>query len=210
MSSAMDLTREQLEQIGSYVRENLGTWIRIVDPPIVARMEPEYLERMVRLEEELKSQRELMLQGFAAMDKRFEQVDKRFDETRADMNARFEQMIAGTNARFDQVDRRFAEMRADSNARFEEMRADSNARFEQMIAETNARFGQMDRRFEEARSETGTHFEQMERQFEESRTDVRSRFSDSRHHTNVWMTVLTIVIAVTSVAGPVLAALVTG
>ena len=60
MSSAMDLTREQLEQIGSYVREHLGTWIRVVDPPIIARMEPEYLERMVRIEEELKSQRELM------------------------------------------------------------------------------------------------------------------------------------------------------
>ena len=92
MSSAMDLTREQLEQVGSYVREHLGTWIRVVDPPIVARMEPEFLERMVRIEEELKGQRELMQQGFLAMERRFEQVDRRFDETRADMNARFEQV----------------------------------------------------------------------------------------------------------------------
>jgi len=104
MSSAMDLTREQLEQVGSYVREHLGTWIRVVDPPIVARMEPEFLERMVRIEEELKGQRELMQQGFLAMERRFEQVDRRFDETRADMNARFDETWADMNARFEQVD----------------------------------------------------------------------------------------------------------
>ncbi|MFW6312762.1 MAG: hypothetical protein ACOC2N_02640 [Spirochaetota bacterium] len=152
MGSAIDLTREQLEQIGSYVREYLGTWIRVVDPPIVARMEPEYLERMVRIEEELKGQRELMQQGFVAM-------ERRFDETRADMNARFEQM-----------DRRYDEARADRDARFNETRADMNSGFEQ----------------------------------------VDKRFEDSRHHTKVWMTVLTIIIAVTSFAGPLVAAMVTG
>jgi len=35
---------------------------------------------MVRVEEELKHQRELMRQGFEQVEKRFEQVDKRFDE----------------------------------------------------------------------------------------------------------------------------------
>lgn len=47
-------------------------------PPVV--YEIELRERMVRVEEELKHQRELMRQGFERMDKRFEQVDKRFDD----------------------------------------------------------------------------------------------------------------------------------
>ena len=37
-------------------------------------------ERMVRVEEELRHQRELMQQGFELMDKRFEQVDRRFEQ----------------------------------------------------------------------------------------------------------------------------------
>ena len=47
-------------------------------PPAV--YEIELRERMIRVEEELKHQRELMQQGFAMMDKRFEAVDKRFEE----------------------------------------------------------------------------------------------------------------------------------
>lgn len=43
-------------------------------------------ERMVRVEEELKAQRELMERGFVAVDKRFE-----------DMNDRFEDMHQHTN-----------------------------------------------------------------------------------------------------------------
>ena len=35
---------------------------------------------MIRVEEELKHQRELMQQGFAMMEKRFQQVDKRFEQ----------------------------------------------------------------------------------------------------------------------------------
>lgn len=181
MGSAIDLTREQLEQIGSYVREYLGTWIRVVDPPIVARMEPEYLERMVRIEEELKGQRELMQQGFVAMERRFEQFDRRFDETRADMNSRFE------------------EMRVDTNARFEESRADMNARFEQM-----------DRRYDEARADRDARFNETRADMNSGFEQVDKRFEDSRHHTKVWMTVLTIIIAVTSFAGPLVAAMVTG
>ena len=56
------------------------------------------------------------------MDKRFEQVDKRFTELRQDMNKRFEQ-----------VDKRFTELRQDMNKRFAEHREDTNNRFEQMM-----------------------------------------------------------------------------
>jgi len=79
------------------------------------RYELELRERIVRVEEELKHQRELMLEGFNRVDRRFEQlisemnarfaqVDKRFEQ----MDKRFEQM----EKRFEQVDRRFEIMTA--------------------------------------------------------------------------------------------------
>lgn len=60
------------------VRRNLGAWLQEVAPRMVT--DRELLERMVRIEEELKLQRELMQQGFAAVDKRFEDMNKRFDD----------------------------------------------------------------------------------------------------------------------------------
>lgn len=102
MGRTMELSREMLESIEEYVRDNLKNWMREEATDQI----PLLMERSVRIEEELKTQRELMHQGFAHMEKslslmerRFEQVDKRFEELRSDMNARFEQ-----------VDKRFEEM----------------------------------------------------------------------------------------------------
>jgi hypothetical protein len=58
-------------------------------------LERELLERVVRVEEELRHQRELMQQGFAAMERRFEQVDKRFEQV---------------DKRFEQVDKHLTEL----------------------------------------------------------------------------------------------------
>ena len=44
------------------------------------RYELDLRERIIRVEEELKHQRELMIEGFKQMEKRFEQVDKRFEQ----------------------------------------------------------------------------------------------------------------------------------
>ena len=77
----MSLQEAELEQIGSYVRTHLGEWLaesQVVWSP--EAYERDLRERMVRVEEELRHQRELMQQGFALMEKRFEQVDKRFEE----------------------------------------------------------------------------------------------------------------------------------
>ncbi len=54
--------------------------------------------RMLKVEEELRHQRELMQQGFAMMEKRFEQVDKRFEQM---------------DKWFDQTDRRIQEVHDD-------------------------------------------------------------------------------------------------
>ncbi len=89
MSTAMKLTEEQLEQIGSYIESNFD---RISAKSNVIQLRPydiQLIERMTRIEEELKAQRELMQFGFNQMDKRFEAVDKRFE----DVNKRFTVMM---------------------------------------------------------------------------------------------------------------------
>lgn len=99
----------------AFIKEHIGEWLMELSlgkPPAV--YEVELRERMVRVEEELKHQRELMLKGFEQMDrrleeqkiymeKRFEQVDRRLDEQRSYMEKRFEQV----DKRFEQVDKRF-------------------------------------------------------------------------------------------------------
>ncbi len=69
------------------------------------------MERAVRVEEELRHQRELLIDFRADINRRFEDVNKRFE----DMNKRFDDMF------------KYLEMsREDSNKRFEDM----NTRFD--------------------------------------------------------------------------------
>lgn len=82
MEQTMELSHEQLESIGRYVRGNLSAWIGEIYTPRDIQLS----ERMVRLEEELKGQRELMQQGFALMEKRFEHMSKSMDQRFEDMH----------------------------------------------------------------------------------------------------------------------------
>jgi predicted nuclease with TOPRIM domain len=90
------IEEKDFELIEEFLKNNLS---RIISdqgysrPPVV--YEIELRERMVRVEEELKNQRELMMKGFEMSEKRFEQVDKRFEQV---------------DKRFEQVDRRFEQM----------------------------------------------------------------------------------------------------
>ena len=114
----MALTKEDLKQIEDHIKSNIGSWIGNVSLTKSSYFnEVELLERMVRVEEELKNQRELMLMGFEQtnkrfeemqknMDKRFEQVDKRFEEMQKNMDRRFEQV----DKRFEQIDKRFEDV----------------------------------------------------------------------------------------------------
>jgi len=101
----------------AFIKRHLGEWLaeeRLGKPPAVYDME--LRERMVRVEEELRHQRELMRQGFEQMERRFEQVDKRFEQ----VDKRFEQVdkrFEQIDKRFEQVDRRFEQV----DARFGEM-----------------------------------------------------------------------------------------
>ncbi len=83
----MALAKEDIEEI----KELIVTVIAERRPEAAGnnvRYELEIRERIVRVEEELKHQRELMLEGFKQMEKRFEQVDKRFEQ----IDKRFEAM----------------------------------------------------------------------------------------------------------------------
>jgi hypothetical protein len=71
------LAQEDIE----FIQKNLGIWLAeqsLAKPPVV--YEIELRERMVRVEEELKHQRELMRQGFEQIEKRFAQIDRRFEQ----------------------------------------------------------------------------------------------------------------------------------
>jgi acyl carrier protein phosphodiesterase len=114
MSDAMELTPQALNQIGDYVRRNLPGWLREAEGTTLN-------ERMIRVEEELKTQRELMREGFAQVDKRFELMEKRFEQ----VDKRFEQVdkrFEQVDKRFDQIDKRFEEF----GQRFADMHSFTN------------------------------------------------------------------------------------
>lgn len=86
------------------------------------------LERIVRVEEELKSLREISEAKFEALQREmkvfFEASEKRFEALQREMNARFE----AVDKRFEAVDKRFEAM----DKRFESLQREMNARFEAM------------------------------------------------------------------------------
>ena len=92
----MSLAEEDIQ----FIKDHLGEWLAeqsLGKPPAV--YEIELRERMVRVEEELKHQRELIKTVLVEMDKRFDAVDKRFEAMQNQMDKRF-----------DAVDKRFEEL----------------------------------------------------------------------------------------------------
>ena len=115
VAEPMTLRDEDVGRIGEYVKP----WLREIVEEMVPRLEPggagaQLLERMVRVEEELKAQRTLMDERFNFMAQRFEETGARTDARFDAVDRRFEEAGAHMDARFDAVDRRFEDM----NARF--------------------------------------------------------------------------------------------
>ncbi len=71
------LAQEDIAQIERLIEQVIARQPEKLNANV--RYELDLRERTVRVEEELKHQRELMIQGFEAMEKRFEHVDKRFE-----------------------------------------------------------------------------------------------------------------------------------
>ncbi|MGZ3972000.1 MAG: hypothetical protein ACXV8W_08425 [Methylobacter sp.] len=127
----MALAQEDIEQIQLLIKKVLSETPETLNANV--RYELDLRERTIRVEEELKHQRELMVEGFKQMEKRFEQADKRFEQ----IDKRFEQI----DKRFEQVDKRFEQV---------------DKRFEQV----EKRFEQMDKKFDLQHQEImGLHHE---------------------------------------------------
>ena len=78
----MAIGEADVQRIGEYVKPWIRGVIAEMMPPRAQPFDRELLERMVRVEEELKSQRELMDERFVSMDRRFEEArdrDRRSD-----------------------------------------------------------------------------------------------------------------------------------
>ncbi len=95
MSNAMELNQDTLKEIVEYVKQHLIEWTRETGTSGVGasaaeeiRREIDIRERIVRVEEELKASRELMREGFAAVDKRFEDMNSRFTDMQKHTNRR--------------------------------------------------------------------------------------------------------------------------
>ena len=125
----MPLQQQDLETITDHIQKAFPA---LLEGSASVTMHPSqsayWLERIAKIEEELRHQREILEMMMQQMEKRFEQIDKRFEEMRQDMNRRFEQMdrhfemmMQQMDKRFEQVDKRFDEMRQDMNQRFEQM-----------------------------------------------------------------------------------------
>ena len=78
--AAMELSSEQKDYIGSYIRDNLKLWIGESGAnQLINEREMEIRERIIRVEESLDKHIALTRQGFEQVDKRFESIDSRFN-----------------------------------------------------------------------------------------------------------------------------------
>ena len=135
----MALTKTDLQQVQEYLREHIVDWF-----PMPAL---QLNERIIRVEEELKHQRELMLQGFENVDRRFEDLRENLDRRFDAIDKRFEVI----DTRFEESQRafykRFDESQRALDVRFTESQKATDKRFEELHITMNARFGDMNRRF---------------------------------------------------------------
>lgn len=92
-----------MEEIGIFIKQNIREWVQPIILEFNRNREINLAERFVRVEEELKSQRELMKQGFELSEKRFEDLHRQMDQRFLQIDKRFEQV----DKRFEQIDKRF-------------------------------------------------------------------------------------------------------
>jgi len=114
-SMASKLTKEHLEQIAEYLADKFpAIKQRRASAANSREIEIEIRERIVRVEEELKNQRDIIRELIISM-------DKRFHEIRLAMNVRFEQVdkhFEQIYKRFESTDKQVDNLRTDMDKRF--------------------------------------------------------------------------------------------
>lgn len=106
------MTDKELERIGNYVQDHLPEWMDGERSPGSGPREArdESRERLIRLEEAISRQGDLIEKMLHRMDMRFEQTNRRIDDMNRLMDMRIEQ-----------VNRRIDELTLQMNIRFEQM-----------------------------------------------------------------------------------------
>ena len=117
----MSLAQEDINQVETIIHKIIQETPEYKNANV--RYELDLRERVIRVEEELKHQRDLIMQSIAMMEKRFEQVDKRFEQ----VDKRFEQV----DKRIEQIDRRIDLLQIEMKERFTQV----DKRFDQMHQE---------------------------------------------------------------------------
>ncbi len=143
------------EKVDELLAERLAAFVQANEQ---RARELSLMERVVRVEEELRALKEVQITHFQASEKRFEALQR-------EMAARFEGMQRENNTRFEAMDRRFEAMEKRFEAmdkRFEALQREMNARFETV----DKRFEAMDKRFEALQREMNARFEAVDRRFE--------------------------------------------
>ena len=139
----MVLGAEDVQRIADYVKPWLRDTILDLIPRRPSDIDTRLLERMIRVEEELKAQRELMAERFDAVDKRFAASDRRFEDLQTAMETRF----AVTDRRFEDaraaMDQRFADLQTAMDRRFEDSQAAMDRRFDDARAHSDRRFASL-------------------------------------------------------------------
>jgi len=148
----MALAQEDIKLIQDIVEQAIQTTPEFKNANV--RYELDLRDRTIRVEEELRHQRELMIESF-------KQMDRRFEVMQIEMNKRFEQV----DKRFEQVDKRFEAMQMEMNKRFEQV----DKRFEAMQMEMNKRFEQIDKRFEQM----DKHFEMQHQEIMDIHQEIK-------------------------------------
>jgi tetrahydromethanopterin S-methyltransferase subunit G len=119
----------------------------------------------------------------ALADARFDAVDRRFDQMEERFDARFGQLEEKSDARFGQVDSRFTQV----DARFGQLEEKFDARFGQLEEKFDARFGQLEEKFDARFGQVESRFTQVDSRFAqlEEKIDVNAELAEYRLKTEI-------------------------
>ena len=111
------MTDQELETVALYVKDRLPE-LQTQAPAAIPNDYFRLAERIVRVEEGLLRVEEVIKNQNLLMEKRFEAVDKRFEDLIHQIDKRFEDLIHQIDKRFETVDKRFEQMAKQSANQF--------------------------------------------------------------------------------------------
>ncbi|KPA15286.1 conserved hypothetical protein, membrane [Candidatus Magnetomorum sp. HK-1] len=158
-------------------------------------------ERLIRIEETIKSLTNEMRQGFKNIDQRFKNIDQRFEDFNQNINQRFEDndkrfvsLIQNINQRFEENDKRFVSLIQNIDQRFEE----NDKRFVSLIQNINQRFEDNDKRFGDFIKNNDKRFEDFiknnDKRFEDFNQNFNQRFENNNRRFDDLRTLMIVIL----------------